>query len=108
MDKTEESPVTCARRELAEETGFQAQTFSPLFEGYLVPGYCNEYMYFFLARNLFAKPLPPDEDEFIEIIPTSLTKAKELLKQGDIIDVKTALGIILADSYISGEKLFKK
>ncbi len=108
MDKTEESPVTCARRELAEETGFQAQTFSPLFEGYLVPGYCNEYMYFFLARNLFAKPLPPDEDEFIEIIPTSLTKAKELIKQGDIIDVKTALGIILADSYISGERLFKK
>jgi ADP-ribose pyrophosphatase len=108
MDKKEESPITCARRELAEETGFQAQTFSPLFEGYLVPGYCNEYMYFFLARNLFAQPLPPDEDEFIETIPTSLVKAKELLKQGDIIDVKTALGIILADSYINGESLFKK
>ena len=108
MDKTEESPIACARRELAEETGFQAQTFSPLFEVYLVPGYCNEYMYFFLARNLFAQQLPPDEDEFIEIIPTSLMKAKELLQHGDISDVKTALGIILAGSYLSEENLFKK
>jgi ADP-ribose pyrophosphatase len=108
MTTGEESPLECARRELAEETGYQAQTFSPLFEGYLVPGYCNEYMYFFLARDLFAQPLPPDEDEFIEIFPTTLMKAKELLRKGDIVDVKTGLGIILADSYLSGKGLFKK
>jgi ADP-ribose pyrophosphatase len=103
MDKTEQSPIDCARRELAEETGFQAQTFIPLFEGYLVPGYCNEYMYFFLARNLSAYSLPPDEDEFIEIVPTSLVKAKELLKNGGIIDVKTVLGLFLADEYLKGK-----
>lgn len=97
----EESPIISAQRELAEETGFKAGTFIKLFEGYLLPGYCNEYMHFFLARDLFPEPLPPDEDEFIEIIPTDILKARELVRQGEIIDVKTALGIILADSYLN-------
>jgi ADP-ribose pyrophosphatase len=108
MEDNEISPVTCAERELAEETGFKAEEFIKLFEGYLLPGYCNEYMYFFLARNLFAEPLPPDEDELIEIIPTSLSKAKELLYQGSIIDAKTALGIILADNYLKNCPLLEK
>jgi ADP-ribose pyrophosphatase len=105
MEDAEESPLLCAERELAEETGFKAEKLIKLFEGYLLPGYCNEYMYFFLARGLFAQPLPPDDDEFIEVIPTSVSKAKELLYNGDIIDAKTALGIILADNYLSSGRL---
>ena len=77
IDKASETPLLCAQRELAEETGFQATTFSKLFEGYLLPGYCNEYMYFFLAQGLFPEPLTPDDDEFIEIIPTSFFAAKK-------------------------------
>lgn len=102
MDHGAESPEMCAKRELAEETGFQANTFIKLFEGYLLPGYCNEYMHFFLASDLFAAPLPPDEDEFIEVIPVSLERAEELLNKGEIIDAKTALGIILAKNYLKG------
>lgn len=101
MDKSKETPLACAQRELAEETGFQAKTFVKLFEGYLLPGYCNEYMYFFLAYDLFAKPLRPDDDEFIEVIPTNFTQARALLTNGTIIDAKTALGIILAGNYLN-------
>jgi ADP-ribose pyrophosphatase len=101
MDREGESPTICAQRELAEETGFKAESMIKLFEGYLLPGYCNEYMHFFLARNLYREPLPPDEDEFIEIIPTAFARAKEMLKEGKIIDAKTALGIILADNYLN-------
>ncbi|MCG6538273.1 MAG: NUDIX hydrolase [Syntrophales bacterium LBB04] len=101
LESLEEAPIICAQRELAEETGFKAGTLIPVFEGYLLPGYCNEYMYFFLARDLFAEPLPPDEDEFIELFPTSITEAKALLQSGDIIDVKTALGIVLAENYLN-------
>ena len=86
LDGTEEFPDVCAQRELAEETGFKAKTLVKLFEGYLLPGYCNEYMYFFLAQDLIYAPLAPDEDEFIEIIPTSFPRARELLKNGEIID----------------------
>jgi ADP-ribose pyrophosphatase len=100
LDNLEEAPAVCAQRELAEETGFQAKTLIKLFEGYLLPGYCNEYMYFFLAKDLFSAPLTPDEDEFIEIMPTSFSQARDLLKNGEIIDAKTVLGILLAESYL--------
>ncbi len=100
LDNFTESPAVCAQRELAEETGFQAKTLIKLFEGYLLPGYCNEYMYFFLAKDLFSAPLTPDENEFIEIMPTSFSQAQALLKKGEIIDAKTALGILLADNFL--------
>lgn len=100
LDSAEESPVICAQRELAEETGFKAKNLIKLFEGYLLPGYCNEYMYFFLARELFSEPLTPDEDEFIEIMRVSFSQARELFKNGGIIDAKTVLGITLADNYL--------
>jgi len=100
LDSLEESPADCAQRELAEETGFKAKTLVKLFEGYLLPGYCNEYMYFFLAKDLFSAPHTPDEDEFIEIIPTSFSQARVLLDKGEIIDAKTVLGILLAERYL--------
>ena len=100
LNTLEEAPAVCAQRELAEETGFQAKTLIKLFEGYLLPGYCNEYMYFFLAKDLFSAPLTPDEDEFIETIPTTFSQAQKLLNNGEIIDAKTVLGILLAEKYL--------
>jgi ADP-ribose pyrophosphatase len=105
LDKLEESPIACAQRELAEETGFKAANLIKLYEGYLLPGYCNEYMHFFLAQNLFYEPLSPDEDEFIEIVPTRFSYVQELLKNGEIIDAKTALGIILAGNFLQQEQV---
>jgi len=108
MDHGEESPVACAGRELAEETGYRARSLIQLFAGYLLPGYCNEFMYFFLAQNLAYDPLTPDEDEFIEVIPVSITRADELLKSGAIIDAKTVLGIMLAGNYLNSITNFSK
>jgi ADP-ribose pyrophosphatase len=100
MDVDGESPLVCAQRELAEETGFKAKSLIKLFEGYLVPGYCNEYMYFFLATDLYYEPLSADDDEFIEVLPTSFAEAKKMLKKGEITDAKTALGLILVENHI--------
>jgi ADP-ribose pyrophosphatase len=108
MDVEGESPVICAQRELAEETGFKARTLIKLFEGYLVPGYCNEYMYFFLAKDLYYEPLSADDDEFIEVLPTSFAEAKKMLKNGEIIDAKTALGLIFTENYIESPHSFEK
>jgi len=100
IDKGEESPEACAQRELAEEIGFQAKQLVKLFEGYLIPGYGNEYMYFFLARDLFGLRLPPDEDEFIETLTVSFAEAEAMMRTGRIVDVKTALGIGLASAWL--------
>ena len=108
MDVEGESPLVCAQRELAEETGFRAKSLIKLFEGYLVPGYCNEYMYFFLAKDLYYEPLTADDDEFIEVLPTSFAEAKRMLKYSEIIDAKTALGLILAENHIDKSHSPKK
>jgi len=100
FDHPKESPVGCAQRELAEETGFKAKKLVKLFEGYLLPGYCNEYMYFYLAQGLIHAPLTPDEDEFIETMPVSFAQAHQLIKNGEIIDAKTVLGITLAEKFL--------
>jgi ADP-ribose pyrophosphatase len=62
-------------------------------------------MHFFLAQDLFYEPLSPDEDEFIEIVPTKFSHVQELLKNGEIIDAKTALGIILAGNFLQQEQV---
>ena len=95
-----ESPAECAQRELAEETGFRSGRLTELYAGYLLPGYCNEYMYFFLAEDLVYAPLSPDDDEVIEVMPTPWDQVFDMLQNGRIRDAKTALGILLVDRYL--------
>jgi len=104
MDRENESVEACVQRELAEEVGFQAGRLVKLFEGYLVPGYCNEYMYFYLAFDLHPVTLPADDDEYIRVMTTSFDEALRMIREREIIDVKTALGIQMAREYLKEEK----
>ena len=65
-------------------------------------------MYFFLAKDLYYEPLTADDDEFIEVLPTSFAEAKRMLKYSEIIDAKTALGLILAENHIDKSHSPKK
>jgi ADP-ribose pyrophosphatase len=96
MDRDGESVEDCVQRELTEEIGFRAGRLIRLFEGYLVPGYCNEYMYFYLALDLHPASLPGDEDEYIRVMTVSFTEARRMIREKEIIDAKTALGIQMA------------
>ena len=103
-----ESPAECAQRELAEETGFRSGRLTELYAGYLLPGYCNEYMHFFLAEDLVYEPLSPDDDEDIEVMPTPLNQVFEMLQNGRIRDAKTALGVLLVERYLSNKLFYHK
>jgi ADP-ribose pyrophosphatase len=100
MDHPDEAVEECVQRELAEEAGFQAGRLVKLFEGYLVPGWSNEYMHFFLALDLHPAALPADDDEYIRVMPTSLAEAGRMIRDGRIVDAKTALGIEMARAYL--------
>ena len=102
MDREGEEVEACVQRELAEEVGFQAGRLIRLFEGYLVPGYCNEYMYFYIALDLHPASLPGDEDEYIRVMTASFAEARQMIREKQIIDVKTALGIQMAGEYLKG------
>lgn len=108
MDRKGEGVEACVQRELAEEIGFQAGRLIQLFEGYLVPGYCNEYMYFYLALDLQPASLPGDEDEYIRVMTVSFAEARKMIRQKQIIDAKTALGIQMAREYLKASKKISK
>ncbi len=87
-------------RELAEEIGYSARRLVKIYEGYLVPGYGNEYMYFYLAFDLYPADLPGDEDEVIELFSVTLDEALAMMESGKIADSKTALALCLTERYL--------
>lgn len=89
-----------ARRELKEETGYRAEKWTELTEIHPCIGYSDESIWLFLAEDLTASQQQMDHDEFIEIIPTTLDDAVEMVKSGEITDAKTIVGILWANSYL--------
>lgn len=93
LEKNEE-PIACAKRELQEETGFAARKLTSLGGFYTAPGFCDEYLHLFLAEELYPSPLPPDDDEVIELFPLTASEARQLIEQNKIHDAKTLVGIL--------------
>jgi len=67
MDPADDSPLACARRELEEETGFSAATWDALGELTPVPGYSDERIHLFLARDLSPTAQNLDADEIVVV-----------------------------------------
>ena len=85
-----EDPLTCAQRELEEETGYSADTFQSL--GQLIPmaGMCNEKQYLYVATGLhLTQRLECDDDEIIEVQTYSLQELETMIVNGEISDSKT-------------------
>ena len=87
---------SCAHRELREEIGMAAGKLQKLGEFYMAPGYSTEYLYVFLATDLYPAPLPTDEDEFINMERIPAHQAIALAEGGQIPDAKTLAALLLA------------
>jgi ADP-ribose pyrophosphatase len=94
LDKGE-SPISCARREIIEETGYSAKKIAFLGKIYPVPGYSTEIIYIYKAEGLRPAARIPEEDEVIEHRPFTRTQVRKLFKQGKIVDAKTICGLAL-------------
>lgn len=99
----DENPDECARRELAEETGFGATNWLKISTFFSTPGFSDEIMYLYLAQELFAEKLESDDDEFIEIHKIPYTEAVDKIVKGEIRDAKTIAGVLLVEKIINGE-----
>lgn len=88
-----EDPVSCARRELAEETGYSSRRIRRLFSCFLAPGYSTERIHFFLATGLFRKRAMRPRDEMITTQPMKLEDCLRAILRGEIQDAKTVCGL---------------
>ncbi|WP_215145180.1 NUDIX hydrolase [Exiguobacterium qingdaonense] len=92
LEKGEE-PVASAERELAEETGYTAESLEKIFSFYGAPGFCSERVDVFVAKGLSAGEMNLDEDEFLNVKRYSFDEAVDLLDRGVITDAKTIMAI---------------
>ena len=91
-----ESPYDCAQRELQEETGFISRDLRALGGFWVSPGFCNEYIHAYLARDLVPSRLPADEDEYIRVERLPLSRIPDLIRDGEIEDAKTIAALLMA------------
>lgn len=91
-----ETPEQTALREMQEETGFLPGKLEALGGFFIAPGYSQEYLYLFLATDLTPSSLDPDDDEDIELVPTTWEEIPGLLESGAICDAKSVAGLLRA------------
>lgn len=95
-----EEPLSCARRELAEETGYEAEGWASL--GSMCPGigYSNEVIHLFLARAASGGERHLDAGEFLDLVWVPFEEAVARAASGDIDDSKTIAALFRAEKYL--------
>ena len=92
--------LSCAQRELREETGHRAAHFEALGSCWPAPGLSNEIMALYLATGLSTDPLPMDSDEEIEVIQVPLAELVAMALDGRLLDAKSAVGILRTAAHL--------
>jgi len=99
LDKAE-APLVCAVRELAEETGVTARSWTPMGVYLPAPGIFTEVIHLYLARDLEIGVATPDADEELELEWLPLDEALERVRRGDWNDGKTAMALMRAQYHL--------
>jgi len=89
-----EKPELAVEREMREETGYQPGKIELLGGFYSSPGFCNEYLYLFLVKDLIYKPLVAEDTEGIEVVYVSREQIAGLIESGTICDSKSIAGLL--------------
>lgn len=103
LDHKDEDPFLCAKRELEEETGLRANSWQLLSSVVTTPGFCTERIAIYLARDLSQHEMHTDADEFLSLARIPLDEAVARVMAGDLFDLKTACGILMAQRVIQAQ-----
>ena len=92
LEYNEDSNLAGAR-ELEEETGYSAKKLVPITQIYPTPGYCDEIIHLYEAKDVYKveNPLAGDEDEFINVLFIPIDEAYQMVIDQKIKDSKTFL-----------------
>jgi ADP-ribose pyrophosphatase len=87
--------LECAKRELAEETGYSAERWTSLGYLYASPGVLDEKLHLFIAEGLTAGTMRPEADEQLQPVTVRLDEAVRMCLSGEIKDAKTITSLLL-------------
>ena len=97
-----EDPLASAKRELEEETGYTAKEWNFVCTIHNAIAYSDEHLDIFLARDLTAGEAKLDEGEFLELFTATVPELLELVRKGEITDVKTIIGSFWLEKFAAG------
>lgn len=93
-----ENPLTCAKRELLEETGMEAEKMAFLTTIATSDGFTDELIHIYMATGLHFAESCPDADEFINVDLVPLSELIDAVLDGRIEDCKTVTGALICDA----------
>ena len=93
-----EDPLTCAHRELREETGMEADQMAFLTTIATSDGFTDELIHIYMATGLRFVESDPDADEFINVDLVPLPDLIDAVLDGRIEDCKTVTGALICDA----------
>ena len=96
-----EEPIACARRELREETGAEADSIEHLTTIFTTPGFTDERIHLFVATGIRGGTATPNSDELIEVRPQPLSQTMKMIRDGEIVDAKTIVALL----YVAGFRM---
>ena len=96
LDAADEDRLSAIQRELREETGYTAASWTELGPFYPAPAYSDEFITMYLARGLRKGDRHLDEDEFLDVCTVPLKDLVEDVMAGRIADAKTQICILKA------------
>ena len=96
LDVEGEDALTCATRELFEETGYRHTEIAFMGGVYVSPGFTDEYMHLFWAWTEASPSGQPEPG--VEVIRMPLYRAVAQARAGKVRNATTALGLLLAAS----------
>lgn len=92
--ETDEDPMVCGIRELSEETGYTSDEIISLGTQYPSPGFTNEILYMYLAKNIKEGAAHLDAGELLTVEKIPLEKAVQMVLDGEILDGKTQTALL--------------
>ncbi len=96
-----EDPFECAIRELEEETGYKSDNVKFIGKIVMAPGFSDEIIYIYFARDLYKGRKGGDDDEFINLYEFDLLETSSMIESGKIFDSKTICAIKFLEKFIS-------
>lgn len=89
-----ENPLSSAKRELLEETGYTARTWQKILDVFPTPGFVSERMVVYVARDLRAGKAQPEADERITARAFFPREMESWIREGKLRDAKSIAGIL--------------